>query len=180
LTTTTTDLSQQGEPRTVRLDGDLVITLEERARQDNVTLSSLVNKAVKKSIEWDHNAEKFGFTSVSGTTLRKLFERLSDEDARKLGEDRGQNELPEFITLWFKKVDFETAIKALELLGSYGRAFRFDYSQDGMTHTIILKHDRGLNASAYYAEALKSLFKSLGLHVETIESDLQVTAEITS
>jgi len=72
----------------------------------------------------------------------------------------------------------ENALKAMEMIGSYGNAFRLQYTLDGETDTVVLKHDRGPRVSAFYGEMFQSLFKPMGAKVETRETDGQVVATI--
>ena len=167
------------ETRTIRLEGDILLKLEELANQENVSISFIINKALRRHVEWEIYAEKFGFMMVFTAKMRRIYESLTDAEARELGRQSAENEYSEFINFWFKKIDFDTTVKALELLGSeYARSFRFEHSFDGSMHTIIFKHDRGPRTSAYYAEMAKVLFNRLNLKVDTIESDQQVTITV--
>ena len=111
--------------------------------------------------------------------MEKVFNILTDEEARELGREAGTNTLPEMVLFWFKKFKPETALKAMEMIGGYGNAFRLQYTLDGETDTVVLKHDRGPRVSAFYAELFGSLFKAMGAKVETHETDGQVVATIT-
>jgi len=167
------------ETRTIRLEGDILFKLEELANQENVSISFIINKALRRHVEWEIYAEKFGFMMVFTAKMRRIYETLTDAEARELGRQSAENEYSEFINFWFKKIDFDTTVKALELLGSeYARSFRFEHSFDGSMHTIIFKHDRGPMTSAYYAEMAKVLFNRLNLKVDTVESDQQVTITV--
>ena len=167
------------ETRTIRLEGDILFKLEELANQENVSISFIINKALRRHVEWEIYAEKFGFMMVFTAKMRRIYESLTDAEARELGRQSAENEYSEFINFWFKKIDFDTTVKALELLGSeYARSFRFEHSFDGSMHTIIFKHDRGPRTSAYYAEMAKVLFNRLNLKVDTVESDQQVTITV--
>ena len=167
------------ETRTIRLEGDILFKLEELAKQDNVSISFIINKALRRHVEWEIYAEKFGFMMVFTAKMRRIYESLTDEEARELGRQSARNEYSEFINFWFKKIDFETTLKALEVLGSeYARSFKFEHSFEGNVHTIIFKHDRGPRTSAYYAEMAKILFNRLSLKVETVESDQQLTISV--
>ena len=167
------------ETRTIRLEGDILLKLEELANQDNVSISFIINKALRRHVEWEIYAEKFGFMMVFTAKMRRIYESLTDEEARELGRQSAENEYSEFINFWFKKIDFDTTVRALEILGSeYARSFKFEHSFDGKIHTIILKHDRGPRTSAYDAEMAKILFNRLSLKVETVESDQQVTITV--
>ena len=167
------------ETRTIRLEVDILLKLEELANQENVSISFIINKALRRHVEWEIYAEKFGFMMVFTAKMRRIYESLTDAEARELGRQSAENEYSEFINFWFKKIDFDTTVKALELLGSeYARSFRFEHSFDGSMHTIIFKHDRGPMTSAYYAEMAKVLFNRLNLKVDTVESDQQVTITV--
>jgi hypothetical protein len=167
------------ETRTIRLDGDVLLKIEELAKQENVSISFIINKALRRHVEWEIYAEKFGFMMTFTAKMRRLYDGLSEEEARTLGRQSAENEYSEFINFWFKKIDFETTLKALEILGSeYSRNFKFDHSYDGNVHTIIFKHDRGARTSAYYAEIAKVLFNRLNLKVDTVESDQQLTIAV--
>ena len=167
------------ETRTIRLEGDILLKLEDLAKQESVSISFIINKALRKHVEWEIYAEKFGFMMAFTAKMRRIYGSLSDEEARELGRQSAENEYSEFINFWFKKIDFDTTVKALEILGSdYARSFKFEHSFDGKLHTIIFKHDRGPRTSAYYAEMSKVLFNRLNLKVETIESDQQLTITV--
>jgi hypothetical protein len=165
--------------RAIRLEGDLDHALEEIAKQENQSVSLIINKALLRYVDWEYPAGRFGLITVSTSVMRKLFELLSIDQARTFGKEAGAQFLSEFINFWFKVLDFNALLKALEFLSDrYGREFHFDQSFDGKVHTIIIKHDRGSATSAYYAEALKALLDRLNLKAETVESDQQVTITV--
>src|SRR5213593_2569879 len=83
------------------------------------------------------------------------------------------------VLFWFKRFDVETSLRMLEMTSRYARLFMFEHTTDGHADTVVLKHDRGPNVSAYYAELLKCLFQSLHSLVETQETDGQVVATIS-
>jgi hypothetical protein len=169
------------ETRTVRLEGDVLLKLEELANQENVSISFIINKALRRHVEWEIYAEKFGFMMAFTAKVWRLYESFSDEEVRELGRQSAENEYSEFINFWFKKIDFDTTLKALEVLGSeYARSFKFEHSVDGSTHTIILKHDRGPRTSAFYAEMARVLFNRLNMKVDAVESDQQLTITVHS
>ena len=165
--------------RTIRLEGDLDHVLEEIAKQENQSVSLIMNKALLRYIEWEYPAGRFGLIPVSTSVMRKLFELLTIDQARTFGKEAGTQFFSEFVNFWFKALDFKALLKALEFLGDrYAREFHFDQSFDGKVHTLIVKHDRGSATSAYYAEALKVLLDRLNLKAETVESDQQVTITV--
>ncbi len=144
-------------------------------------MSLTVNRALRRYVEWDAFAEKFGFINVAASIHERLFGYLSDEQARDLGDWAAHNFARDFIVFWFKKVNVETTLRALELMGSeYARLFQFDHSSVGKNHTIILKHGRGPKESAFNEGFVKGVFKGLlGKDVRTERTEDQVVANVT-
>ena len=173
--------SLPGATRAIRLDGDIDRALEAIAKQENQSVSLIMNKALLRHVDWEYPAGRFGLITVSSSVMRKLFELLTIDQARTFGKEAGTQFFSEFVNFWFKALDFKALLKALEFLGDrYAREFHFDQSFDGKAHTIIIEHDRGSATSAYYAEALKTLLDRLNLKAETVESDQQVTIIVRS
>jgi hypothetical protein len=164
--------------RTLRIDEDIEAGIVEMAEREQFSFNLLANRALRKLVEWEDKAAKFGFIQVPTSIVEKVFRILSDQEARELGREAGTNTLPEMVLFWFKKFNPENALKALEMIGSYGNAFRIQYTIDGDTNTVVLKHDRGPRVSAFYGSLFQSLFKPTGAKVETHETDGQVVATI--
>ena len=161
--------------RTFRIDADVDDKLGGLSSEGRVSMNQIANKALRRYVEWEANAEKFGTVTTSASTIRKFFDYLTVDQAKEMGSWWGENQAPGIITFWFKKFDFDSVLKALEFLGAqYGRAFTSDYSYDGKSHTLIVKHDMGLKASIFYAEAVKSAFSHLGLGTDIFVTDDQV------
>jgi hypothetical protein len=170
--------SSRSVTRTLRLDEDVDAGIVEMAEREQFSFNLLANRALRKLVEWEDKAGKFGFIQVPTSIVEKVFSILSDEEARELGREAGTNTLPEMILFWFKKFTSETALKTLEMIGRYGNSFRLQYTLDGETDTVVLKHDRGPRVSAFYAELLESLFKPMGAKVDTQETEGQIVANI--
>ncbi|OLD01719.1 hypothetical protein AUG19_02365 [archaeon 13_1_20CM_2_54_9] len=163
--------------RTLRIDRDVDEKLADIASDGRVSMNQVANKALRRYVEWEANAEKFGTVTTSASTVKKFFDYLTVEQAKEMGRWWGENQAPGIITFWFKKFDFASVLKALEFLGAqYGRAFTFDYDFDGKSNTLIVKHDMGLKASVFYAEAVKAAVSHLGLGTDMFVTDDQVIA----
>ena len=167
--------------RTVKIEASSDAKLEAVAREQNVPVNALVNKAINRFIDWEVHAEKFRFMSVSPSTQAKLMDYLTEEQARELGKWWAENAIIGLIVFWFKKFDFDALMKAIELLGSeYGRIFTHKFSiDDEGNYTIVLRHERGLKTSYFYEEAAKSLFTRLGIkNMKSSTTEDQVTVNI--
>jgi hypothetical protein len=174
--------SQKGRPsenRSFRLDHDTIDRLSDISEKERVSVNVLANKALRRYVEYDVLAEKFGFITISKALLKTLFALMTEEKARELGRKSGREAGPELITFWYKKFDLENAIRAIgKVTSEYGRNFSFDSSFDGKTHVLIMRHESGKNASAYYAESVRAVFTLLGLGCRIEENEDQVTAYV--
>jgi hypothetical protein len=171
--------SKSSVPTTFRIDADIFKAVSSLADKENTSVNAVVNRALRRYVEWEVFAEKFGLLSVTSGTITRLFNMMTDKEAREMGENYGSSLAPELITFWFKKFDFPTVLIALDLLGTrYGRLFQFDYVFDGNKYTLFLRHERGMKHSIYYEEAAKALFGKLGLKPEITLTNSQVTVVI--
>jgi hypothetical protein len=110
--------------------------------------------------------------------MQKFMVTIDDVVFRVL---QGREAGPGFVTFWYKKFDLDGAIKAIgKVTSEYGRNFSFDSSFDGKTHVLIMRHESGRNASAYYSESVKAVFALLGLDCRMEENEDQVTAYVDS
>ncbi len=170
--------SSRAVTRTLRIDSDVESRIELLAEKEGVSFNLLANRSLRRLVEWEATAEKFGFAQVPLHSLERVFNLLTEEQARELGREAGKNMMQELILFWFKKLDREAALKLLAMSAKYARLFKMEHTSNGSTDTVVLKHDRGRNASAYYSELLNSLFQSLETDITTQETEGQVVAQI--
>jgi hypothetical protein len=153
--------------------------LQALSEKERISVNAIADKALRRYVEYDVLAEKFGLITVSKALLKTLFALMTEEQARELGRKSGQEAGPVFVTFWYKKFDLENTIKALgKVTSEYGRNFSFDSSFDGKTHVLVMRHESGRNASAYYGESVKAVFTLLGLDCRIEENEDQVTAYV--
>ncbi len=174
--------SRTAVTRTIRLDGDTDKALSTLAEKERVSVNFLVNRALRKFIEWDVYAEKFGFLSVPASLITKMMSYLTEDEAKEMGRWAGQNLMKDFLTFWFKEVSITTLVKGFPSLESkYGKSFEYEEHVDGGKWTIILKHGRGIKWSIYYEEILRSVFDSLlKKEVRTEKTEDQVVARFSA
>lgn len=166
--------------RTIRIDEDVDRQLNDLATREKISVNLIANKALRKHVEWDAYSEKFGLLTISRRLFKTLISRLSEDEARELGRRSGTDGGPELVTFWFKKFNLENTLKAFEQLSSkYSNLFEFEHGFDGKSHTIVMKHNSGINASHYYAESIRAVFGLLGMKSEIVEIEDQIIATIT-
>ncbi len=162
--------------RSVRIEKDADERLRKLADQSDTSVNTLVNRALRKFVEWDAYGEKFGFVTFPGIILVKMMDHLSEEEATELGKWAGRNLLKEYITFWFKEVTPETLIEGFpRLFAKYARAFAYEEHVEDDYRVIILKHSGGPRWSTFYQEAAETAFRELlnrEIHVEKSENQV--------
>jgi len=167
------------ETRIFRVDTDVGEGLDELARKDRVSVNVIANEALRKLVDYDSYAEKFGLVTISKDLLKTLFGFMSDEEARALGKKSGEQTGVALVSFWFKKFNLENVIRSLDRIAShYNRNFKFEHSNNGQEHILILRHDSGPRASAFYAESVKAMLALLDVKVDLEESEDQVVAKL--
>ena len=69
------------ETRTLRIDAEVAEQLDELAERDKISVNVIANQALRKHVEYDAYAEKFGLVTISKGLLKTLFSFISDEQA---------------------------------------------------------------------------------------------------
>ena len=164
--------------RTIRIDQDVDERLRRLSEQEGVSVNSLVGRSLRRLVEWDAYAEKFGFVAVPGALFSHLIELLSEEQAAELGRWAGTSVVREYITFWFKEINLETFRRGLvELSSRYDRPFEYEERVGKDDYTLVIFHGGGSKNSLYYGEMIRVILEDL-LHfqpsVERTENQVTV------
>lgn len=167
------------ETRIFRIDTEVSEQLDDLAQKDKVGVNVIANQSLRKYVEYDAYAEKFGLVTISKGLLKTFFSMMSDEQARTLGKKTGEHDGVALIMFWFKDFNLENVIKSFDRVAShYNHNFGFEHSYDGHVRVAILRHDCGPRASAFYAEFVKSVLALLDVKVELKEAEEQIVAKL--
>jgi len=168
--------------RTIRIERDVDDFLRKFADQEGISVNFLVNKAIRRLVEWDVFADKFGMVSLPSSLLIKMMESLTDAEAAEVGQWVGKNLLPEFLTFWFREVSLQSIVMGYSrLTARYARAFEYEERAKEGKWTIVLKHGGGPRWSIYYEALLRTALESLlkGAELRTEKTDDQVIARFS-
>lgn len=149
--------------RTIRIEREVDELLRRLASDEHVSVNHLVNRSLRRLVEWDAFADKFGIVSVPSALYNRMMDGLSEDQARELGGWVGKDLVREFLTFWFKEVSIETAVGEYpRLTAQYGRAFQYEEHHEGGRWVVILKHGSGRKWSVFYGEFLRVLLSEVG------------------
>ncbi len=71
---------------TVRIPEDLHRIIQIEAREENIGFNTVVNRLLRKHVEWDRFANRFGRVSLSRETIVSLLEAIDDEKIEEIAE----------------------------------------------------------------------------------------------
>lgn len=151
--------SRKTTTRAFRIDGTVDIQLREWAERERVSVSFLANKALRRLVEWDMYADRFGFTAMPREALSRMINLLPEDEVRELGRWVGENVYRGFTRFVFKQIDRDSVLEVIPKLTSrYAKAFEYEEKQDGARTIIVLGHGLGRKYSVYYEEVARALF----------------------
>lgn len=147
--------------RTVRLDEELDRAINNRARDSNVSVNFLVNRLIRKFIEWDLPAEKFGLGPVAAILLNRLFDEVNEEEAFELGKWTAREFFSPFCRYLFGELTAETTILTFRRASEYGSRYTFDTTSDTNNRVIVLRHNGGPKISSFYSGIFSGLYSGI-------------------
>src|SRR5205807_5206736 len=77
--------------RTFRIERDVDRKMEGLSSEGRVSMNQMANKALRRYVEWEVNAEKFGTVRRSASTIREVYDYLTIEQAKEMGSWWGEN-----------------------------------------------------------------------------------------
>ena len=144
---------------TTRVSKELEDVLLKDAEQNGITESSLVNRILKKYVEWDRHAVKFRFVLLSADAFRTLLELMDDKTLTNAAETINFEYLEALTLFWFKKITLDTVLETVNLLGKYSGLFEHELDHVDGSHAITLKHGLGKKWSSYVGALISQFIK---------------------
>lgn len=180
-----TYLIQNGKKKalTIRLDTDLLKTLEHECAKRNVSMNTFLNQIFRNYKEWFSIAGMAGFVPLSREILTSLFENTDEEQLLAISNEVGQGKKSEEQVVFLKdKFDAVAYLEFLELwLEAGGFPFKHEIMEedDGSLHTVCMQFNMGRKWSFFSASLIDNMFKRTGVkHLEFQITDDQVTFKV--
>lgn len=155
------ELLTKSVTRTVRIDQDLDKSIQDRANGSRVSVNFLVNRLIRKYIEWDIPAEKFGLGPVAAILLNRMFDGIDEETSAELGKWTAHQFFSPFCRYLFGEVTFKTIILTFRRASEYGSRYAFDTTSDSGNTVIVLRHNGGPKISSFYAGMFRGLYSDI-------------------
>jgi len=152
--------------RTVRLDDVLDRAIQQKAKEANTSVNFLVNRLIRKYIDWDLPGEMFGIGPVSASLVNRLFDEIDDKSAYDMGRSSAHDFFEPYATYLFGELTFETSIRLFRRASDYGGRYTFDSNSDKRHHVLVLRHNGGQKVSKFYSGIFQGVYSEI-LKLET-------------
>jgi hypothetical protein len=145
---------------TLRIDEDVIKSLQNESELHDISLNTLINKILKRYIEWDLYAPKVGMIPMAKPVISSLFNMMNEEEILGLVSNFGKNVVQDIAYFMKMKSDPDTFLTWFEI--RMRRSFvEFNYLQENDHHIYVLKHDLGYNWSLYHKKILEKIFNEI-------------------
>ena len=145
---------------TLRIDEDIIKSLQNESELNDISLNTLINKILKRYVEWDLYAYKVGMIPMSKPIITSLFNMMNEEEILDLVSNFGKNVVQDIAYFMKMKTDPDSFLTWFEI--RMRRSFvEFNHLQENDRHMYVLKHDLGYNWSLYHKKILEKIFNEI-------------------
>ena len=162
---------------TLRIDEDITKLLQNESQLHDISLNTLINKILKRYVEWDSYEPKVGMIPMAKPVITTLFNMMSEEEILDLVSNFGKNVVQDIAYFMQMKSDPDSFLTWFEI--RMRRSFvEFNHLQENDRHTYILKHDLGYNWSLFHKKILERIFNEIfNKPVKIAISDFMLTIQ---
>jgi predicted HicB family RNase H-like nuclease len=102
--------------RTLRLDEELDRAIAKKASKDRTSVNFLVNRCIRKFVEWDSPSSEFGVVSVPKSLLDGLVRDKDEEALERYGREVARNLVKPAAEYVLGEFTVESAVEIEEVL----------------------------------------------------------------
>ena len=164
--------------RSFRIPKALDKQLREIAEERGKSVNALSEAALQKFVDFDSHSEELGYGVVKKGFMVEIFEHLTDQQIRDLGDWAGRGLGSETLKFYRPDGGLDSVLSTYQDVWSkYSGFYSFKHEVRGDQHVLRLNHNMGIKWSLFYEAQMKALFdKNLGIKLETELSPNFVTA----
>jgi len=145
---------------TLRIDEGIAKSLQNDSQLQDISLNTLINKILKRYVEWDSYEPKVGMIPMTKPVITTLFNMMSEEEILDLVINFGKNVVQDIAYFMKMKSDPDSFLTWFEI--RMRRSFvEFNHLQENDRHIYVLKHDLGYNWSLYHKKILEKIFNEI-------------------
>jgi hypothetical protein len=166
--------------RTFRLPSQLDEALVSYSKQDKLTLTDQLVSILTKYVEYDRDAQKFGFVSFGRGTFERFLGALPEGILAELASSSAVDVI-EYIDFRYQKRDLPSLLSAIGVFSKYQRRFDYESTEDESGVTIVMRTDMGEKFVTFLTERWKAAIAAVLGATPLVEREKnQVTFKITN
>jgi hypothetical protein len=152
--------SRYSENISFRIAKVLLNQLRQEAKEDQITLNTLVNKIIDSYVNFTSNAPKAGMIPIHRLCLITLLEGYSEEEVKEIAKRFVKAISVQTPLLLRGKYDFEAVLEShRSWIKAAGFQYRYSKEAEKNRHTFIVEHDMGRKFSLFAIEYAKLYFE---------------------
>ncbi len=134
--------------------------LRQEAKENQITINTLVNQIIDSYINFTANAPKAGMIPIHRLCLIILLEGYSEQQVKEIAKRYVKAICVQTPLLLRGKYDFEAVLEShRSWLKAAGFQYRYSKDAEKNRHTFIVEHDMGRNFSLFAVEYAKLYFE---------------------
>ena len=162
--------------RTFRIPKELDGVLTAEAAEGNRSVTEQYVSILRNYVKYDRLARKFGFISLSRSTLRALLETIPEAELREVAASQSSR-LEALVEFFYKKKDLDAVLESIELYSKFAGLFEYTTASRDGELIITMRTELGNRGAIYLAEYWRrALEPILGpvRKVETVENQVTI------
>ncbi len=167
---------KQSTTLTIRLEQTVLGILKEEAQRQGLSVNVLVNRQLRKYVDWGRHAERYGMITIPKDGLRRLLKAIPDATLRELGASAGKDGPRDLILFIWGDVTLENAIKLLHIYDDHHRMGNLEQHEEDGKIRFVLHHEMGIKRSIYMEAYFTSMFETLFNYTPQIETTVRSVA----
>lgn len=161
--------------KTFRLPNQILEILSADAEANSTTVTDLVVSILRRYVEFDREAKKFGFVTISKNTFKNLLDSLPEKKVKEIAFAQSIS-IMEFLDFWFEKRDINSVLAAMNIISRYQGVFEYTVSRKDNEVMITMRSGIGKKFIHYMRTAWEQgLASVLGVTPRVREGENQLT-----
>lgn len=152
--------SEKTRPITFRIDKETIKNLEYEAHKKGVSLNLLVNNTLHNFLDWYSPEISAGFLSFPKTTLIRIMEKLTEDEAKDLGKIHFKKDMQDIILMLRGRYSAETFCDSVETWMK-NNDMTYRHTEKNGKHSFVIQHELNKNWSWYISEFIKDTLEYL-------------------
>jgi hypothetical protein len=146
--------------KSIRITESTNDLLKKDAAVKRTTTNALIQSILTKYLEWDRQAQRYGFISLTHDTFKTILDKIDEQKLVDASRELGARVPKDIILFWYGKTGVQGFLKYISLLSDYATFAQFEIARDGQNYIVTAHHNFGLKWSNYLKSFLETGLKS--------------------